>query len=258
MNPKELRQQVLDTAMITGAGHISPCLSIVEILITLYYAPILNFRARDPKWDGRDRFILSKGHAALALYLILADLGYYPIEWLLKGWVGGMAEPSCPGVETSTGALGHGLSIGAGMAYTAKLDNKDWKTVVLLGDGECQEGQVWEAAMWASHHRLNNLIAIVDRNGIQALANTEKVTSIEPLMERFSSFGWDVVKVPGHDMAILHHYLSDAYRRVGNNPYMIIADTIKGKGISFMENRPLWHWRLPNKEELAQAKEDLK
>ena len=258
MSPEELRRQILEMAMKTGAGHISPCLSCVEILLTLYYGPILRFKHNDPKWPDRDRFILSKGHAALALYLILADLGFYPQDWLLKGWVGGMAEPSCPGVETSTGALGHGLSVGAGMAYTAKMDGKDWKTVVLLGDGECQEGQVWEAAMWASSHKLNNLIAIIDRNRIQALDDTEKITALEPLSVRFQSFGWSVSTINGHSMDMLYRKLKEAYVNEQPKPTMIIADTIKGKGISFMENKPLWHWRLPNEEELAIAKEDLK
>lgn len=259
---KYLRRKILEMVVCAKAGHIAPCFSCVDILTALYYGGILHIKPEDLHWERRDRFILSKGHAVAALYVILADLGFFPEEELVtfnrKGSrLGGHPEHSLPGIEVSTGSLGHGLSIAAGLALAGKWDKKNYLCVTLLGDGECQEGSVWEAAMFSAHHRLSNLVAIIDYNRLSATDFIEKYLDISPLREKWKAFGWEVVVVNGHSFVqLLKVFLSFRLRR-SNKPLAVIALTTKGKGVSFMENKPIWHYRVPQGEELETARKEL-
>ena len=241
----QIRRDIVSSIHKAGKGHIGGAYSIVEILVSLYYGNILKFDPSKPKWEERDRFILSKGHAGIALYAVLADLGFFPkeeLDFLNKGRL--LAEhpdPRIPGIEVVSGSLGHGLSIGAGMALADKFDKKPRKTFVLLGDGECYEGSVWEAAMFASHHQLNNLCGIVDRNGLITHGTTESINKLEPFKEKWLAFGWDVIEVNGHDIKKLVSTLQKFTRKASSNPTLILANTVKGKGVSFMENQAQWH-----------------
>jgi transketolase len=239
-----------------GASHIGPCLSEIEILVSLYF-DILRVDPEKPDWPDRDRYIQSKGHACAALYACLARRGYFPLDRLREYAANGKGltahvDSQVPGVEVSTGSLGHGLSIAVGLAMAAKIDAKDWRTFVLLGDGECQEGSIWEAAMSAAAHDLDNLIAIVDMNEMQAMGKTEDVVGQQSLYDKFLAFGWSVCEVNGHDVAALTTALGSAPIENGK-PNVILAHTVKGKGVSFMEGEILWHYRPPNKEELEIA-----
>ncbi len=251
---KELRRLILKTICEGGGGHIPASLSIVEILTVLYHN-ILNIDPRNPKDPQRDRFILSKGHACVALYVILADRGFFDRRHLntfgRRGTIlGGHPDMHMvPGVEASTGALGHGFPFGVGMALAGRLDKRKYRVFILLGDGECQEGSVWEAALFAPQHKLDNLAVIIDYNKLQAMDRLEKIVSLEPLADKWKAFGWEVREVDGHDISALE----DVFKTipfVSDKPNMIIAHTIKGKGISYMEGEPLWHYRLPNAEEM--------
>lgn len=258
---KWVRQQVLEMCVAAGGGHIAPSFSCTEILVALHQGGVLNIDPKNPKWEDRDRFILSKGQAAVALYAVLADMGFLSVEELLGhcqegSRLGGHAEDNVPGVDCFTGSLGHGLPIGAGMALAAKMNGKRYKVFVLLGDGECQEGSVWEAAMFASHHHLDNLIAIVDRNGLEATDFTEDVVSLDPFLDKWQAFGWSTRTVGGHSFETLLPILQAA-KRPGRFPLCIVAHTTKGKGLSFMENVPIWHYRIPEGEELDRAREEL-
>lgn len=257
-----VRNRVLDMCISAGAGHIAPALSCIEILVSLYYGNILRVNPRNPKWKRRDRFVLSKGQGCAALYAVLADLGFFPVSELntytrLGSRLGGHSESNVPGVEAFTGSLGHGLAIGAGMALAAKMDKREYMTVVLLGDGECQEGSVWETAMFASHHRLDNLIAVIDRNKLQAIDFTEKVVALEPLAEKWKAFGWDIKETDGHSFKSLLSVFKEFRSRKSEKPLAVIAFTTKGKGVSFMENKPIWHYRIPQGIEVKIAKKDL-
>lgn len=259
---KWVRRQVLEMSLRAGGGHIAPSLSCVEILVSLYQGGILKVNPNDPKWPHRDRFILSKGHASLSYYPVLADMGFFPTSWLdtfnLQGnRLGGMVEANVPGVELSTGALAHGLSVGAGIALAAKLNGESYKTFVLLGDGECQEGAIWEAALFAAHHRLDNLIAIIDRNNLQALDFTEQVIKLEPLSQRWSNFGWHTEEADGHNIEQLIRILSGISARANGRPSALIARTIKGKGVSFIEDKAIWHYRIPRGNEVEIARREL-
>jgi transketolase len=246
---KEIRDILYKMCCKVGCGHISSANSCVDILVALYYG-VLNWELGNPDWPDRDRFILSKGHAGVALYPILADLQYFPKGELdkfcaIEGILGGHPGSNIPGVEVSSGSLGHGLSIGCGMALAAKMDRKLWMTFVLMGDGECQEGSIWEAAMFASHHRLNNLVGIIDRNYMGATDFTENSLTLEPLYDKWKAFGWDATVVDGHNVEGLIEILQKTRGRHTNKPKMIIAETIKGYGIDFMEYDPSWHARCP-------------
>jgi transketolase len=259
---KWVRNKVLEMTVKAGAGHIGPSFSCAEILGTLYYGGILKFDPQHPRWPQRDRFILSKGQAAVALYAILADLGFLPVSDLSgftqKGsYLGGHAENTIPGVEAFTGSLGHGLSISAGLALGAKLNNEKWLTVALLGDGECHEGSIWEAAMFAAHHKLNNLIAIVDHNGLCATDFLKTCLEVDPLQKKWEAFGWEAVLVDGHSLSGLLKVFSRLRRAKTRKPRVIIALTTKGKGVSFMQNQPLWHYRVPLEKELEIARKEL-
>lgn len=258
----ELRRHVITMIYEAKSGHPGGSLSATEIMAVLFYS-VLRQRPQDPLWPDRDRFILSKGHAAPILYAVLADLGYFPSSELRtfrqigSRLQGHPCRTRTPGVEAS-GSLGHGLSIGCGLAYAAKkLDHRDSAVYVLLGDGELNEGQVWEAAMFAHHYGLDNLIAIVDRNGLQFVGLTEAVLALEPLAAKWKAFGWDVEEVlNGHDIpALLDAF--DRLRADSGRPKVIIANTIKGKGVSFMENDVDWHGTAPNDEQFAAALREL-
>ena len=259
---KWVRKQVLEMCVAAGAGHIAPAFSCTDILVALYQGGILRVNSRNLAQEDRDRFILSKGHACTPLYAILADLGYFAISDLQNycqpGTIlGGHVDSDIPGVEVSTGSLGHGLSIGAGLALAAKMDKKDYMTVVLMSDGECQEGSSWEAAMFAAHHRLDNLIAIVDRNRLQAIDFTEQTLALEPLSQKWEAFGWEVRTADGHSYDSLLSVLGDIRSRNSGKPLVVIASTTKGKGVSYMENSIIWQYRVPVGDELKQARKEL-
>lgn len=249
-----IRKEIFLTAYSASIAHIASAFSIVEILYSLYVNKNMNFNPCNPDDENRDIFILSKGHGSLALYTILSKVGFFNKE-ILKSFskpgsiLGGEpCIPNIPGVEASTGSLGHGLSIGVGMALANKIDNKNNKTYVLLGDGECEEGTVLEAAIFASHQKLNNLIAIIDNNKIQKMGLVKDISGIKSWHNIFESIGWEVQEVDGHDVQELDKAFNQ--KRNSNKPLLIIADTIKGKGVSIVENNPRWHWKLPNKKEL--------
>lgn len=257
-----LRRVVLQTALRAGKGHVAPALSWVDIAVTLFYEGYLMVRPNDPQWEERDRFILSKGHGCLTLYAVLADLGFFDpaeLETFVKDGsrLAGHPDPNIPGIEVLSGSLGHGLGIGAGLSLGAKLDHRDWKTYVLLGDGECQEGSIWEAAAFASHHQITNLVAIVDRNCLGATDFTEQVLSLEPFRERWEAFGWEVKNVDGHSFRELSEaFLCNQFDK-RDRPLVILANTTKGKGLDFMEGNGRWHHRLPIGGQADEALERL-
>lgn len=258
-----VRNQVLEMAVKAGAGHIAPSFSCTDILVALYYGGILRVNHRDPDWKDRDRFILSKGQSAIALYAVLADLGFFPVSELGTftqegSRLGGHLENDIPGSEVFTGSLGHGLSIGCGLTLGANMDKRDYLTVVLLGDGECHEGSIWEAAMFAGYQKLNRLIAIVDHNGLSATNFLDEYLSLSPLEDKWKSFGWDVRTCDGHSFKDMLSVFKDVRSRKSNRPLAVIAKTTKGKGVSFMENVPIWHYRIPVGEELEVARKELK
>ena len=254
------RQQVLEMVVGAGHGHIGSSLSCVEILVALYQGGILRIDPKNPHWEDRDRFIISKGQGCQSLYAVLADMGFFPVSELQAfGKEGSRLEghPSVavPGIEVNTGSLGNGLGIGAGMALAARLQKKDYRVFVLLGDAECNEGAVWETAMFAAHHRLGNLIAIMDNNGLSATGFTDRIMQVEPMQQKWEAFGWEVYHVDGHSLKGLKCI---RIMRDGNDkPKVLIARTVKGKGISFMENVPKWHHAVPAGEELVKARAEL-
>lgn len=258
---RRIRVHVLRMTHRSRSSHVGSGLSIADILAVLY-GTALRVDPRQPTWDRRDRFILSKGHAAAALYAALADRGFFPIDWLEtycqngSPLLGHISSGQVPGVEASTGSLGHGLAIAAGMALGGKRDGSSHRVFALLSDGECDEGSTWEAALFAGHHRLDNLVAIVDYNKIQSLGRVSEVLELEPLIEKWRSFGWTPLEVDGHAIQAL----SEALQRVPfqpGRPSCLIAHTVKGKGVSFMEDQLLWHYRSPNAEELHRALQEL-
>jgi transketolase len=258
---KEIRKTILRTICKGGGGHIPASLSIVDILAVLYYY-VLKIDPKRPDEVERDRFILSKGHACVALYAILADRDFFAKEHLdtfgRRGSIlGGHPDMhKVPGVEASTGALGHGFPFGVGVAFAGKMDKKDYHVFVLVGDGECQEGSIWEAALFASQHKLDNLTVIIDYNKLQAMDRLDNIVSLEPLADKWKAFGWEVREVDGHDITKLEAVFKSV-PFVSGKPNLIIAHTIKGKGVSFMENVPIWHFRLPNEQETKKICEEL-
>ena len=253
---KKLRKCSLEMVHRAKASHIGSALSICDILAVLY-GKVLRVMPTDPLWRDRDRFILSKGHACVALYATLAEMGYFETDRLLsygKDHSDFMNHIShkVPGVEFSTGSLGHGLPFATGKALAAKRQNKGWRSFVLMSDGELDEGSNWESLMFASHHNLDNLIAVIDYNNLQSLTTVCKTLTIEPLVDKFTSFGWEVQEVNGHDHDQLADCLMTAPWRQGK-PSIVIAKTIKGKGVSFMENSVAWHYKSPTDEQLEEA-----
>jgi len=257
---KELRRDILLMLEQSGSGHTGGSLSMVEILITLYYYK-MKHSPKNPELEARDRFILSKGHGCPALYAILANLGYFPQEDLLTlrqlgSKLQGHPQLGLPGIEVSSGSLGQGLSIACGMALVGRMDKKKYKIYCLMGDGEVNEGQIWEAAMTASHYKLDNLCGIIDHNKYQIDGKICDVMNIDPLKDKWLSFGWNVYEVDGHNIKDLAKALDKA-DRAKKHPCLVIAHTVKGKGISFIEGSNKWHGVAPNKDELEQALEEL-
>jgi len=288
---REVRRDIILMLTKAGSGHPGGSLSCVEILVTLY-SKVMRHDPNNQKWEDRDRFVLSKGHAAPTLYALLAKAGYFPREWLWKlrkcgSPLQGHPYPPCtPGVECATGSLGHGLSIANGMAIAGKLDNKPYKVYCLIGDGEINEGQIWEASMSAARFKLDNLCAILDHNGLQIDGTIREIKNPYPLREKWEAFGWQVMEVSGHSFEELIDAFSKFEARLkprttdmerlkprtteveklkprttkmesNGKPTIIIANTVKGKGISFMENAVNWHGKAPNKEQAIIALKDL-
>ena len=255
---QKLRQHIIQMTCAAGSGHPGGSLSAADIITVLYFQ-VLKHNPKEPAWPDRDRFVMSKGHAAPVLYAALAEAGYFPIAYLktlrqlgsaLQGHIDML---SLPGIEMSTGSLGQGLSTANGMALAARLDKKSYRVYCLMGDGECQEGQVWEAAMTSSHHKLDNLTAIVDHNKYQIDGRIEEIKSLRPFHDKWKAFGWNVIACDGHDLKALAGALEKAQKTRGK-PSVIIADTVKGKGVSFMEEKPLdYHGKAPTPEEEKQA-----
>ncbi|RDB60490.1 transketolase [Gordonibacter sp. 28C] len=255
----EMRVDIVRMIAEAGSGHPGGSLSCADILAALYFGGVLEHDPENPEWEGRDRFVLAKGHAAPALYAALAQAGYFPkaelatLRKLGSRLQGHPDSNQVPGVEVSTGSLGQGLSIAAGAAAGLKLDGKPQAVFALLGDGECQEGQVWEAAMFAAHRRLDNLVAVVDRNGLQIDGRTCDVCDPGDLGAKFAAFGWDVTEVDGHDAGALVEVLGAAKADRAGKPHAVIARTVKGKGVPFMENEAGWHGKAPSAEQAADA-----
>ncbi|MBM3846715.1 MAG: transketolase [Verrucomicrobia bacterium] len=256
-----LRRELFQMVSTTRKGHIPSCYSCNELLVSLFYGGVLRYRKGQPEDSSRDRIIVSKGHAAMALYPILADIGYIPTQELTEftkkdALLRMYADPSIPGVDAISGSLGHGLGIAAGMAFAARSDGRSQRAFVILGDSECYEGSVWESAFFASHQGLDNLVAIVDRNGLAIMGRTEELMRLGSLEEKFRSFGWEAVTVDGHS----HSAILGALGRLGQTggkPLALIANTVKGKGISYMEGRSEWHNKMPDAAQTAQAWKDL-
>lgn len=244
-----IRRHGIEMTHLSGGSHIASILSIADIIAVLY-CDVLRYDSDNPKMPERDRFILSKGHAGAAIYAALAESGFFHPELLKTHYQNGsilsghVSHKGVPGVEFSTGSLGHGLPVAVGMAQAAKMDGKTHRVYVALGDGECDEGSVWEAALVANHFGLNNLVTIVDHNKMQSLDFCEKTLKLAPFAEKWRSFGWNALQVDGHD----HNALRGAFEAAkhSDKPTVIIADTVKGKGISFMEFDILWHYRFPH------------
>ncbi len=258
---KDTRLKVLKMIHQAKEAHIGSSLSCIEILIALYYN-ILSINPKDPSSEDRDRFVLSKGHAVAALYAVLSQKGFFSErdlqQYCKEGTkMAGHSTYRCmPGVEVSTGSLGHGLPMASGLALAAKNDKKEYKVFALLSDGECQEGSNWEAALFASHHRLDNLVAIIDYNKIQAMGRTSEVLDIEPLKEKWQSFGWSVKEADGHSVEEITAVLSEVPFEKGS-PSLIVAHTVKGKGISFLEDKLISHYKHFSGKEYKEALEEL-
>lgn len=258
---KNIRLHALRMTHLGRSSHIGSVFSLADILAVLY-GQILRVDPTNPRWPARDRFILSKGHAGAGVYAVLAELGFFPLERLDTHYQDGsnlcghVASKGIPGVEFATGSLGHGLSVGVGMAYGAKLDECTHRVFVLLSDGECDEGSNWEAILFAGHHRLDNVVVLIDYNKIQSLDTVENTLGLEPLRAKWESFGWGVEEVDGHDHGQLHHRCA-ALPLAAGKPSCIIAHTTKGKGVSFMESSVLWHYRSAQGDEYAAARREL-
>ena len=253
---QEIRAEVVRMICAAKASHIGGALSMADLLAVLYDG-VLRVRPAEPQWPERDRFILSKGHSCTALYATLALRGFFPKRDLETYGADGsklMAHVShnVPGAEFSTGSLGHGLGFGCGKALAAKRQKQDWRVFVMLSDGELDEGSNWEAILFAPHHRLDNLVAIVDYNKIQSLGSVENVLDLHPLADKFRAFNWAVKEIDGHDHGAISAALKTLPFEPGK-PGCLIAHTVKGKGVDFMENKLLWHYRTPNAEQVKQA-----
>jgi len=256
---RQIRRTILNIINRTRSPNIGSSLSAVEILVSLYFST-LNTSPGATDDPGRDRFILSKGHACSGLYAVLAERGYFAEEDLLSFAVDGGIFEQHPnmdinrGIEVSTGSLGHGLSIGAGMALAARIDNREYSVYVLLSDGELNEGSVWEAAMFASHHKLTNLVAMVDANGMQALGHTSEIIDLNPISNKWEAFGWHTQEIDGHDFGQINASFAALS---AEKPNAIVLNTVKGKGVSFMEDNLLWHYRSPDDQEYELALKEL-
>ena len=259
---KNVRRNIIKMIYNSQSGHPGGSLSIVEILTYLYFAK-MNINPEKPLFEDRDRLVLSKGHCAPALYAVLAERGFFPEDDLMgfrkiDGYLEGHPDmKKVPGIDMSSGSLGQGMSVANGIALAGKLDKKDYKVYCILGDGEIEEGEVWEAFMTASHYRLDNICAIIDRNGLQIDGKTKDVMSTEPLEDKMRAFGFHVITIDGNNFDRIKNAF-DEEDMVKDKPTAIIANTIKGKGVSFMENEVGWHGKAPSKEEYDKAMEELK
>ncbi len=257
----EVRKSIVKSVHSAKCGHPGGSLSVAEIMTVLYYEE-MNVDPKNPKWAERDRFVLSKGHVAPALYAVLAEKGFIPKEDLMTlrhtgSYLQGHPDmKGIPGIDMSSGSLGQGVSVAAGMAVAAKLDNKDYRVYAMAGDGEIQEGQIWEAAMWAGHRKLDNLVVIVDNNDLQIDGTLEEVCSPYPIDKKFEAFNFHVINIDGHDFDQIRAAFKEA-RQTKGQPTAIIAKTLKGKGVSFMEGTVEWHGKAPNDEQFAIAMDDL-
>jgi transketolase len=256
-----LRRHIVHLAADSPGAHVGGSMSVVEILTVLLFDGVLRVDPERPRMKGRDYLIFSKGHASAALYAALAERGFFPVEELasykqLGSRLAGHSLKSIPGVELATGSLGHGLAVGNGLALAGKHDRLDYRVFVVLGDGECQEGSIWEAAMTAAHYRLDNVVAIVDRNGVQEDGPTEEIMALEPFAAKWQAFNWEVREVDGHDLAALSAALHRLPFAAGR-PSLLLARTVKGKGLSFAENTNAWHYGKLSPELKAQALAEL-
>jgi len=256
-----VRKNALMAVFCANSGHPGGSLSVADILTVLYFE-ILRIDPKNPKWEDRDRFVLSKGHCSPALYAVLAERGFFPKEDIksfrcVDSYLQGHPDmKNTPGVEMSTGSLGQGICAANGMAISAKIWKKNYRVYVVLGDGELQEGEVWEAAMFAAHYKLDNLTAFVDFNGLQIDGDIKKVMNPLPIDEKFKAFGWNVINIDGHNYEEIYNAVLEA-QKVKEKPTVIVAKTIKGKGVSFMENDPLWHGSPPKQEQYEKAIKEL-
>lgn len=244
-----IRRHGIEMTHLSGGSHIASVMSVADIIAVLY-ADILEYDPARPEWDGRDRFIMSKGHAGAAVYAALAESGFFDVGELRSHYadgsrLSGHVSHYIPGVDFSTGSLGHGLSAAAGMALAAVQDGKPHRVFAVLGDGECDEDSVWEAALFANHYRLEDLVAVIDHNRMQSLDYCENTLELEDLGAKWRAFGWNVIRLDGHDHDALRSALADTHNEA-HKPTVVIADTVKGKGVSFMENDILWHYRFPH------------
>jgi transketolase len=253
----KVRIGILDAVFHAQSGHPGGSLSCADILTALYFE-VMNIDPKNPHWEDRDRFVLSKGHCSPCLYSVLANRGYFSVQELKKfrqidSFLQGHPDlKKVPGVDMSTGSLGQGLSVANGMAYAAKMDNKNYRVYAVMGDGESEEGQIWEAAMFAAHYKLDNITVFLDHNHLQIDGFISKVMSPEPLDEKFKAFGWHVISINGHDFSQILNAIDEA-KNTKDKPTMIICETVKGKGVPFMENLAEWHGKAPNEEQYKQA-----
>uniref|UniRef100_A0A7C4YS63 Transketolase n=1 Tax=candidate division WOR-3 bacterium TaxID=2052148 RepID=A0A7C4YS63_UNCW3 len=258
---KKIRRSIIDTTYLAGSGHPGGSLSAVELLVYLYFYK-MRYDPKNPGWEERDRFVLSKGHATPLIYSVLAYAGFFPEDDLKhfrklgSHLQGHPSHLDTPGIEASTGSLGMGLSIANGIALAGKMDKKDYRVYVLLGDGEIEEGQIWEASMTSSRYKLDNLTAILDNNNLQIDGKVSDIKNPYPLKDKWLSFGWEVFSIDGHSFEEIHDAFT-ASENVKDKPKMIIAKTIKGKGVSFMENNYEWHGKAPKEEERLKALKEL-
>lgn len=251
---QQLRQVVLEMCIRAKTGHVSSSMSSVELLVALYYGNIMRFDSKNPEWENRDRLVISKGQLSPILYTILGNLGFFDVSELNKfaqqdGKFGVHLQQDVPGVELTVGSLGQGFGVSAGIALALKMNREMPLVFSILGDGELYEGSIWETAMFASHNNLNNLIAIIDRNYICATGFTEETVGLEPLVDKWESFGWDVIRIDGHNFEDIFNSFDSIRSRISTKPLVIIADTIKGKGIEHISDQPLWHGVPPKTEE---------
>ena len=257
----KVRKLGLSAIYAAKSGHVGGAFSVADILTVLYFEK-MNIDPKNPKWEDRDRFVLSKGHCTAALYPVLAERGYFPVDDLktfrnIDSYLSGHVEMKhVRGIDMSAGSLGQGLSAAIGMALSARISKKNYRTYVAMGDGEIQEGQIWEAAMSAGNFKLDNLTAFVDNNNLQIDGTIEQIMSPYPIDEKFKAFGWNVISIDGHDLAQISDAVDQAAAFKGK-PTVIIAKTIKGKGVSFMENNVKWHGATPSEEEFKQAFAEL-
>jgi len=258
---RRIRRDIIQMTGTAGSGHPGGSLSAADIVTALYFG-VLNHRPDSPRWPGRDRFVLSKGHAAPVLYAALAESGYFPVEELKTlrefGSILQGHPDMCktPGVEICSGSLGQGLAAACGMALAARIDKASWRVYAMVGDGEAQEGEIWEASMFAAHYALDNLTAILDYNGLQIDGRVEDVMSIDCPVDKWRSFGWHVAEIDGHDFVEILAAFDEA-KRTKDKPTMIVARTVKGKGVSFMENQVGFHGKAPTSEQVEQALAEL-